>query len=90
MNAEQARVHMAEQPSHTMIVQGDQSRCATCDEAPEQATVTVKVSPELITELSTWSEPVQVMITRQANGEYDMIARFIPKSRILPESEAHE
>lgn len=85
VNAEQARAHMAEQPAHTMIIQGDQSLCWTCDEAlpPEQATVTVKVSSELITQLSTWSEPVQVMITRDENGAYDMIAR-------RPESEAGE
>lgn len=57
MNAEQARVHMAEQPSHAMIVQGDLSRCLTCDDSlpgesgfsAKLGTYVVKVGSEPIT-----------------------------------------
>lgn len=40
----------------------------------ETPDVTVKVSRELLTELATWSEPVQVMV-EHIGGEYTMIAR---------------
>ena len=40
-------------------------------ETPE---IAVKVSRELLAELATWSEPVQVMVER-VGGEYTMIAR---------------
>lgn len=40
----------------------------------ETPDVTVKVSRELLAELSTWSEPVQVRIER-IGGEWDMIFR---------------
>lgn len=40
-------------------------------ETPE---VTVKVSREILAELTRWSEPVQVMI-ENIGGEYTMIAR---------------
>lgn len=40
----------------------------------ETPDVTVKVSRELLAELATWSEPVQVMV-EHVGDEYTMIAR---------------
>jgi hypothetical protein len=43
----------------------------------EAPNFTVRVSSELLTELSQWSAPVQVRVVQLDNGEYDMIARTV-------------
>lgn len=45
------------------------------DEIPD---ITVKMSLEMVKQLADWSEPVQVLISRQADGSYEMIARHWP------------
>lgn len=81
MQYDKAREHMAENPGHHMIVQGDQSRCFTCEPAGvegRESPVSIPMSRELLEQLlDVWSEPLQVKITQSASGEYEMIARAV-------------
>jgi hypothetical protein len=43
----------------------------------ENATISIKFSPELLEDLKTWSEPVQLRAERDPNDEWTLIVRLV-------------
>ena len=81
MRYDEARKHMAENPGHHMIVQGDKSRCFTCESAEAEGSgpgVAVIMSEELVKQLEEWSEPVQIKVLKLADGRFELFARTVP------------
>lgn len=48
---------------------------------PLPRTVYVKVSTDLLAELSKWSEPLRVMVERQHDDTYDMVFQRVFERR---------